>query len=87
MGGLLTQSLVLADLGGAAGLALGAWTQGLLREKAGEHSAVAERWPDWHVFVFTAVASLTTVAIFGVVPAWQVGRSRPNEVIKGHRDR
>src|SRR6185437_13160878 len=85
MRGLLTQSLVLALLGGAAGFALGAWTQGLLVRMAPANIPRLQNVGlDWHVFAFTAVASLVTVGLFGLVPAWQVGRSRPNEVIKGH---
>jgi predicted permease len=85
MRGLLTQSLVLALLGGAAGFALGAWTQGLLVRMAPANIPRLQNVGlDWHVFAFTAIASLVTVGLFGLVPAWQVGRSRPNEVIKGH---
>jgi predicted permease len=84
MSELLTQSAVLAALGGAAGLALGAWTQGLLvRVAPTSIPRLQSVGLDSHVFVFTALAALATVVFFGLVPAWQVGRARPIEAIKG----
>ncbi|MPY90343.1 MAG: FtsX-like permease family protein [Luteitalea sp.] len=74
---LLTESLVLAALGGALGVAL-AWLgrEALLRLI----SADASRVPiavttDARLLVFVAVISLATAILFGLVPAWQSARA------------
>jgi putative ABC transport system permease protein len=69
---LLAESVVLAGIGGACGLALAWWALGFLR------AVVAERLPiqrlemvgiDVWVLLFTLAASLVCGLIFGVVPA------------------
>jgi predicted permease len=83
MGELVTQSLVLAAAGGAAGLALGSWTRGLLVHAApATIPRLATVAIDGRVLAFTALVALLTTVFFGVVPAWQVGRARPIEVIR-----
>ena len=48
------------------------------------HPAAQPRCLDWRALVFTAVARRSSPSlIFGVVPAWQVGRTRPNDVLQG----
>jgi putative ABC transport system permease protein len=69
---LLTESLVLATIGGLAGLAVAAWChRGLL-------ALVGDRIPvprldhltlDWPVVAFTLITALATGVLFGVVPA------------------
>jgi predicted permease len=69
---LLTESLVLALLGGAAGLAIAVWGIDLLaRLEAVGIPRLAEVSTDARVLVFTLAASLATGIIFGVVPALQ----------------
>ena len=70
---VLTESLLLSALGGAAGLFLGY----LGRDTVPRLSAVA--WEgsmpsvafDWRVFSFTAAITLLTAVFFGVAPAWR----------------
>jgi predicted permease len=76
---LLTESLLLALLGGAGGLILAFWCSGLLpaffspNEVGGLDVSL-----DWRVLVFTLAASLLTGALFGLAPALE--SSRPDLV-------
>jgi predicted permease len=74
---LLTESLLLAALGGASGVAV-AWLgrEALLRLI----SADGSRLPvvvatDARLLVFVAVVSLMTAIVFGLAPAWRSARS------------
>jgi putative ABC transport system permease protein len=74
---LLSESLVLAAMGGAAGLSL-AWA--LIR--AAERVVPAGTMPagvaislDARVAAFTALITLATGILFGLAPVWQVSRS------------
>jgi predicted permease len=74
---LLTESVVLAALGGAGGLAI-AWlgTEGLLRLISEDGSRLpVPVAADARLFGFVAVISLTTAIIFGLAPAWQSARA------------
>jgi predicted permease len=71
---LLTESLVLSAMGGALGLAVGsAGLRALLAmdpgdiPRIGEHGAAVAL--DWHVVAFTALVSLVTGVVFGLIPA------------------
>ncbi|MBM3791723.1 MAG: FtsX-like permease family protein, partial [Acidobacteria bacterium] len=68
---LLSESLVLASLGGAAGLLLGYW---LIRAVNALRPATdiplhVEAGLDWNVLAFTAAATVATGFIFGLTPA------------------
>ncbi|MEP7010940.1 MAG: ABC transporter permease [Acidobacteriota bacterium] len=66
---LLTESLVLALLGGALGLVSAFWADtALVRLVAGPSSALDLR-PDLSVLAFTAFLSLVTAIVFGLAPA------------------
>jgi predicted permease len=75
---LLTESLTLALLGGAAGLFIGVWlTQGmrsLLPERYLWLSFELDFGVDWRVFGFTLAVSVLTGALFGLVPALQASK-------------
>jgi predicted permease len=77
---LLTESLLLASLGSAAGLALGYLVIRLLLTAPN-----TPRWlsatPDWRVLAFTAVATVLAAAFFGLAPALQVARQRQHKTI------
>ena len=78
------RALLLAVLGGAAGLLLASWVgEALLRalpfEEAGR---VLTGAPDSRVLLFTLVVSLLTGVVFGLVPAWQGTRPRVAGVLK-----
>ena len=81
---LLVESLVLALLGGAAGLVLSVWVgDALLRalpfEQAGRTLSAS---PDGRVLLFTLAVTLVTGLVFGLVPAWQATRPRLQSALK-----
>ena len=68
---LLTESLMLAGLGGALGILIALWIKdGLLAVSDWGPSALEPRL-DWRVLGFTLALSLLTGIIFGIVPAWR----------------
>ncbi len=75
---LLTESLTLALLGGAAGLAIGLWlTEGLRRllpERYLFLSFKLDFGVDWRVFGFTLAVAVLTGVLFGLVPALQASK-------------
>ena len=80
---ILTESLVLAVAGGAAGLLLGRSTMQALLRLAPE-SAAAGLQPrlDGFVLLFAVVATLVAGVLFGVAPAWQSYRTDPHGALK-----
>lgn len=81
----LVQSLILAGLGGAAGLALGVWITRLLVQLAPStipHIQTAGL--DVRVVAFTAVAIVITALAFGVWPAWHASQTNPIDTLKAH---
>ncbi len=69
---LLTESLLLAAVGGALGLALAKWgVEGLLVLAANFLPRANEVGLDWRVAGFTAALSLLTGVFFGLIPALQ----------------
>ena len=80
---LLTESVLLALVGGAAGLLLAAWGTDLLLKLAPQNlprmSGVSL---DGRVLAFAAAITLLTAVIFGLVPAWQYSRPNVNEAMK-----
>jgi predicted permease len=74
---LLTESVLLALLGGMAGLLLAVWASGLLwsvRPPTFSHAAVQMRL-DRSVLVYNLVVSVLTGLIFGLVPAVRATRT------------
>jgi predicted permease len=70
---VLTESLLLSGLGGAAGLLLGFLGRNLiprLIEDTQQPSAMRVDF-DWRVIAFTIAVSLGTGILFGVAPAWR----------------
>jgi len=61
---LLTESLLLASLGGALGIAVGYWGRQLLPSPPGQLPPL-----DWRVFAFVAAITLLTGLVFGIGPA------------------
>jgi predicted permease len=68
---LLTESLILAVIGGAAGLLLARWgSEALLKLSLGERAAAGlPANVDGRVLAFTAVLSILTALLFGLIPA------------------
>jgi predicted permease len=72
---LLTESLLLATLGGAAGLLLAAWVmKGLVAMLPEEIRLTTEVGLDPTVVAFTAGLSLASAIVFGLVPALHQAR-------------
>ena len=81
----LTESLLLALLGGVAGLLVAAWGIDLLAQIAPRDLdllGASRVRVDLTVLGFTFALSLVTGLIFGVLPAWQLARQDVNEALK-----
>ncbi len=70
---LLTESVLVATLGGAAGLALAYWATGLLVAfmSSGREPITLSVHPDLRVLGFNAAVSLFTGVLFGLAPAFR----------------
>ena len=81
---MLTESVLLALLGGAAGVALGLWGSSLLGS-INMHTDVPIYFDfgfDWHVFAFSAVIAVLAGAIVGIVPAMRMSRANLNLILR-----
>ena len=80
---LLTESLVLAALGGVGGLLLAEWgTEALIKLVPQNIPRLSAIQLDSSVLAFTALVSLATGIFFGLVPAWQTSRVDLNTSLK-----
>jgi predicted permease len=79
---LLTEGTLLACIGGAAGLLLAYWAQGLLWSFRPPFLAAdaIDLHPDMRVLLFTLAVSIATGVVFGLAPAIQA--SRPDLVVE-----
>ncbi|MGH8771375.1 MAG: ABC transporter permease, partial [Burkholderiales bacterium] len=72
---LLTESVLLAVLGGAVGVLFAFWGRSALRELAEKDMGLLPNGVDlslnWRVLTFTLAVSLLTAVLFGLVPAWR----------------
>ena len=66
---LLTESLLLAGIGGVLGIAVGYWGQRLLPD-----TRIAAAPFDWRVMAFVLAVSLFTGVLFGIAPAMRATR-------------
>ncbi len=79
----LTESVLLALLGGAAGLLVARWTlQALTSLASGYLARPGEVGLDWKVLAFTAALSLLTGVVAGLAPALHVSRADVQETLK-----
>jgi predicted permease len=81
---VLTESVLLASLGGLAGLFLGYLGRNLipwLISQAWDDADLTVSF-DWRVFAFTAGATLLTGVLFGLAPAWRSTRASINAALK-----
>lgn len=80
---LLTESLLLALMGGSAGFLLAFWGIDLLKSFAPvDTPRAAEIGIDLKVLVFTVTISVLTAVVFGLIPAIQSSKSDLNESLK-----
>ena len=72
---LLTESLLLAALGGVVGVIFAFWGKSMLlvltKEETGIFPSGVDLTLNWRVLVFTLVISLLTGLLFGSIPAWR----------------
>jgi predicted permease len=81
---VLTESLMLAALGGAVGLLLGYLARTALPKlllNSWEREGMNVPF-DWRVFCFTAGITLVTGVLFGIAPAWNATRAEIGTAIK-----
>jgi predicted permease len=81
---LMTESLLLALGGGAAGLALASWTLGVIVSSIPENegaSGLAAQL-DYRVLIFACAVSLVTGVLFGLIPAIRATRTDLQSVLK-----
>jgi putative ABC transport system permease protein len=80
---LLTESVLLAGLGGLGGLLLAQWgTETLIEMVPQNIPRISTIQLDTSVLVFTLLVSLATGVIFGLVPAWQASHVDLNSSLK-----
>ncbi len=80
---LLTESVLLALLGGALGLLLAVWGRDLLLSFApADLPRLSESWLDARVLGFTLLVSVLTGLVFGLAPAVKLARVELNEALK-----
>jgi putative ABC transport system permease protein len=80
---LLTESLLLAGLGGLFGLLIAQWgTDALIRTVPQNIPRISNIQLDASVLAFTLLVSLATGVIFGLVPAWQASHVDLNTALK-----
>ena len=84
----LTETLVLALLGGIAGLGLAALLARLLSTWRAplDFPVQFDVTPDWRVFLFAAAISVVTGILFGLAPAHNAAKTDANAVLKGEQD-
>ncbi|HEY2973903.1 MAG TPA: ABC transporter permease [Pyrinomonadaceae bacterium] len=80
---LLTESLILAFVGGAIGVLLALWGVALMTKLLPQDfPRVGEINLDWRVLAFTLFASVLTGILFGLAPALQISKTDVQESLK-----
>jgi predicted permease len=81
---VLTESVVLAVLGGIAGVAIAfAGTRIILRLAFQETYVAIHTSPSLPVLAFTFAVALLTGILFGVAPAWMTAKAAPADALRG----
>ncbi len=81
---LLTESVLLALIGGGLGLLLALWGLDLLLAAAPDLPRVHEVGIDRQVLLFTVGVSLVSGLFFGLIPALQASRLDLNDTLRGN---
>jgi putative ABC transport system permease protein len=80
---LLTESLLLAVIGGGVGLVSAGWfSEWLFALVAGGRTLAFSVSPDWRVFAFTAAICVAACVVAGLAPALHAVRTNLNPVLK-----
>jgi predicted permease len=81
---LMTESLILALAGGAAGLALASWTLSVIVNSIPEDQGASGLTSqlDYRVLIFACMVSVVTGVLFGLVPAIRATRTDLQSVLK-----
>ena len=79
---LLTESVLLALGGGLAGLALSFWGIRILRAMSAYLFPMARVSVNGRVLLFTFGICVLTGLVFGLIPAYRVSKSDPNECLR-----
>ena len=81
---LAAESLVLAGIGGFAGLLFAAWSSRVLvaQLSARGDRVVLDLPLDWRVLAFTAAITIVTAVLFGTAPAFRAARVDPADALK-----
>jgi predicted permease len=81
---LLSESLLIALLGGAAGVLAAAWFSGFLVSflSGDMRGLFVDLRLDWRVFGFTAAVAVMACLLFGLAPAIRATRASPGSTIK-----
>ncbi len=79
---LLIESLLLAAMGAAAGVAVAHWGSRLLVAQLATDAVSLELPLDARMLAFTAAAGLIAALVFGVAPAWRATRGAPIDAMK-----
>ena len=86
---LLTESVLLAALGGAVGALFAFWGKGALATLADRNTGILPNGVDlslnWRVLVFTLAVSLLTGVLFGLAPAWRATKQDLTTALKQSR--
>lgn len=78
----VTESLVLAGLGAAAGLGFALPAMRFLEQLVPEAMGAARLTLDWRVLAFAALASVAAALAFGLAPAFRASRLTPQEGLR-----
>jgi predicted permease len=83
---ILTESVVLAVIGGTIGIALSIWgLQAILALSADTLPRVEEVRVDGRVMGFGLLLALLTGSLFGILPAWRAAQAEPQTHLRGGR--
>ncbi|MGE5648161.1 MAG: ABC transporter permease [Acidobacteriota bacterium] len=84
---VLTESILLSAMGGAAGVLLSLWLTGMVSKLIS--APILEAIPaisiDGRVLAFTMLLSILTGLLFGAVPAWRASKADLESELKGAR--
>jgi putative ABC transport system permease protein len=78
----LTESILVSLFGGAFGLLLAVWSNGIIGRRLFTNLNDVTITLDFRVFAFALICSVFTGVLFGAVPAWLASRADVNDALK-----